>query len=202
MKGFAITAAALLLTGAGAVRADHHEKAKDAYGVGSAAMAGDANKVAYMAVYDDAAKKLESLAEAFPEETYAWRPADGVRSVGEAFQHAAGSLYLLTALMGAEVPEGAPGSFDEMIAMEKQATKADVAASLAKALAYGREAADTAPAEQLDGEYDFFGNKLSGRTVYLIAAAHLHEHLGQLIAYARSNGVVPPWSRQDGDGGQ
>jgi len=200
MKRFAIAASALLLTGAVAVRADHHEKAKDAYGE-AAAHAGDANKAAYMAVYDDAAQKLQSLAEAFPEETYAWRPAEGVRSVGEAFQHAAGSLYLLTSMMGVQPPEGAPGNFEEMMAMEKQSSKADVAASLAKALAYGRNAADTASAEQLDGEYDFFGNKMSGRTVYLIAAAHLHEHLGQLIAYARSNGVVPPWSAAQSGGG-
>lgn len=198
MNRIAIAAAALLLCGAGAVRADHHEKAKGE----TAAPAADADKVAYMAVYDDAAQKLLSLAEAFPEETYAWRPADGVRSVGEAFQHAAGSLYLLTSLMGVQVPEGAPGNFDEMIAMEANASKEDVAASLSKALDYGREAAGSAPAEQLDGEYEFFGNKASGRTLYLIAAAHLHEHLGQLIAYARSNGVVPPWSRQDGGGGR
>ena len=31
--------------------------------------------------------------------------------------------------------------------------------------------------------------------MWIGATTHLHEHLGQLIAYARSNGVVPPWSR-------
>jgi len=198
MKRLAIAASALLLTGAVAARADHHEKAADAYGADAAS----ADKAAYLYVMDDAAGKLKSLAEAFPEDTYAWRPAEGVRSVGEAFQHVAGSTYLLASMIGAEVPEGKPASFEAMMELEKHATKADVAASLADALAFARSAADTATPEQLDMEVDFFGNKVSGRTVMMIVESHFHEHLGQLIAYARSNGVVPPWSQQGGGGGE
>ena len=37
--------------------------------------------------------------------------------------------------------------------------------------------------------------KNTTRGVWIVTATHLHEHLGQLIAYARSNNVTPPWSK-------
>lgn len=150
---------------------------------------------AYLFVFDDAATKLESLAEAIPADKYDWRPAEGVRSVGEAFQHVAGSVYLLAGMAGAAIPDGAPKSFDDLAALEKKSSKTDVTASLARALAFAREAAVGATPEQLEKAVDFFGSAVDGRTVLLVLNAHLHEHLGQLIAYARSAGVAPPWSR-------
>ena len=34
--------------------------------------------------------------------------------------------------------------------------------------------------------------------VYLRIIVHANEHMGQLIAYARMNGIVPPWSENAG----
>jgi len=42
-----------------------------------------------------------------------------------------------------------------------------------------------------------FGNDITERAAFLNALTHLHEHLGQSIAYARMNGVVPPWSGKE-----
>ena len=181
-------ALAAALVGGGAAHADHNE--------GAAASGGD--KKAFLFVWDDAAKKCVDLANAIPAEKYAWRPAEGVRSVGEVVQHLAGGVYYLTLSMGVKAPAGHPQNFEEAGALEKMTTKEQATASLAKALAYGRQVAEAATAEQLEKEVDFFGQKMSARTVFLILEGHNQEHLGQLIAYARMNGVTPPWSQSGG----
>jgi hypothetical protein len=49
---------------------------------------------------------------------------------------------------------------------------------------------------QLNREVTFFGDKTTVRGVYIFIDAHIAEHLGQLIAYARMQGVKPPWSKE------
>jgi uncharacterized damage-inducible protein DinB len=166
----------------------------------TAAAVASANRAAYLAVWDDSAKKLNDLAAAIPAEKYAWRPAEGVRSVGEVVQHVAGGVYYLTLMLGAQPPAGHPQTFDEAGALEKMSSKDDATAALAKALAYARTVAEGATPEMLDKEVDFFGQKMAGRAVVLILLGHSQEHLGQLIAYARMNGVVPPWSQGQAGG--
>jgi len=46
----------------------------------------------------------------------------------------------------------------------------------------------------LEKPVDFFGNKMSTRSILMVLLSHMHEHLGQSIAYARTVGVVPPWT--------
>ena len=187
MKRVAVAFASLILALPVAVRADDPAQ--------PAAAPARTEKTDFLFVYDDAAKKLNDLAAAIPPEKYAWRPAEGVRSVGEAVQHVAGGVYYLTLIMGVTPPAGHPQSFEAAGALEKSTAKADATASLAKALAYGRAVAESATPEQLAKPVDMFGNKVNGRTAFLVLEGHLQEHLGQLIAYARMNGVVPPWSQ-------
>lgn len=170
-----------------------HDHAPAAAGTGDGS-----ERAAYLFVFDDATKKLADLAAAIPEEKYAWRPAEGVRSVGEVVQHSAAAVYFLSILMGATPPEGHPQTFEAAGALEKATSKAEATASLAKAVAYARSLAENAQPEQLAREVDFFGRKVDGRTVFLLLEGHFQEHLGQLIAYARMNGVVPPWSQGQG----
>lgn len=178
-----------------AARGDHdHAHGTDAV----PAQAASAAQAAYLFVFDDATKKLVDLAAAIPEEKFAWRPAEGVRSVGEVVQHSAAAVYFLSILMGATPPEGHPQTFEAAGALEKLSSKAEATASLAKAVAYARSLAENAKPEQLAKEVDFFGRKIDGRTVFLLLEGHFQEHLGQLIAYARMNGVVPPWSQGQG----
>ena len=40
-----------------------------------------------------------------------------------------------------------------------------------------------------------YGRAVPQWSVLLQLVSHMNEHLGQSIAYARMNGVVPPWSR-------
>ena len=73
--------------------------------------------------------------------------------------------------------------------------KADVAAKLQESIAYAKGALAGFPEAELDKEVDLFGMTMRKRDALLILLSHSHEHLGQLIAYARSNGVKPPWSQ-------
>jgi uncharacterized damage-inducible protein DinB len=137
-------------------------------------------------------RQLIALAEAFPADKYGWRPAPGVRSTSEVFMHiASANLYLLSET-GPKMPP------DMTEGMEKTVTsKPQVIDWLKRSL----EAVKNAHAKITPLELRRIV-KVEGRTatvdgVYLRILIHANEHMGQLIAYARMNGVVPPWSEQN-----
>jgi uncharacterized damage-inducible protein DinB len=133
-------------------------------------------------------KKLVSLAEAIPAEKYGWRPAEGVRSVSETFMHVAAANHQILKALGHQVPEGV-GEWEKVVDRD------EVIERLKGSFAAIRDVASGVAQEALDEKVEFFGGKWSKRSVLFLANTHSHEHLGQLIAYARSNGVTPPWSR-------
>ena len=145
-----------------------------------------------LASIKDAEDKLLALADATPAEKFGWRPAEGVRSAGEVFAHVAGGNYFLPTFWGVKTPEGVdPRSF------EKSASdKAGTIATLRKSFEHVRAAVANASAADLDKAIQLFGRPSTVRGAMLISATHAHEHLGQAIAYARSSGIVPPWSRR------
>lgn len=157
---------------------------------GEAKSAGGVIKAEVIRNIDDAEKKLLQLAEATPAEKYTWRPAEKVRSTGEVFMHVAGGNYFLPTLWGVKLPEGVkPREF------EKDAgDKAKVIETLKKSFEYARQAINSTSDADLDRAIKIFGEDGTVREVVLLIATHGHEHLGQSIAYARMNGVVPPWS--------
>jgi uncharacterized damage-inducible protein DinB len=144
----------------------------------------------FLAQQDGVEKELLGLADATPADKFAWRPAEGVRSISEVYMHLVGANYLLPSFAGAKVPDGiSPG-------MEKTVTeKAAVIAELRKSFAHLRAAVEATSDADLDKPVKFFGRESTVRGLFLTAANHEHEHLGQSIAYARTNGIVPPWSQ-------
>jgi uncharacterized damage-inducible protein DinB len=143
----------------------------------------------YLSDVDGVAKKLVDLAGAVPAEKYAWRPAAGVRSVSEVYMHVVGANYLLPSFLGAKLPEG----FDRT--MEKTVTdKAKVVEWLKKSIENVKATASGVSDADLGKTVKAFGHDMTQRRVLMIIQTHMHEHLGQSIAYARSNGVTPPWS--------
>ena len=124
----------------------------------------------------------------------AWRPKEGVRSVGETYLHIAFGNYILLKQAGFEPPAAANFSMD-MKKWDSQATESVKIADILKAsFDHARSAAKKVTAEQLEKKVDLFGHEMTTRNVFITALNHMHEHLGQSIAYARMNDVVPPWS--------
>ena len=143
-------------------------------------------------------KKVMGLARAIPADKYDWRPGEGVRSVGEVFMHIAADNYLLPAAVGQAAPAatGIKGDdYKTAMAFEKRKMDKDATvAELEKSFAHLRTALQASPATKMGESVKMFGQTFTTQRVWLMTATHLHEHLGQMIAYARSNGVKPPWS--------
>lgn len=135
--------------------------------------------------------KYTQLANAFSWDKYSWRPGKGVRSVCEVFLHISGENYTLAEPLGAKTPAGV-----DLKSMETcPAGKDKVLATMKASFANMRAAATATPDGEGDVKVDFFGSKITKRALLLAIAEHWGEHLGQQIAYARMNGVVPPWSK-------
>jgi uncharacterized damage-inducible protein DinB len=138
---------------------------------------------------DEVQKKIVDLAAAVPAEKYSWRPADGVRSISEVFTHIAGGNYYLATFLGVQPPAEMPKE------IEKITEKKKVLAELQRSFDHVRQIVKS------DTDYErtvkLYGNDTSRRNVYMMMLNHLHEHLGQSVAYARMNGIVPPWSATD-----
>ncbi len=134
--------------------------------------------------------KFERLAEAIPADKYTWRPALDVRSVAEVFLHVSTANYNLYKLVGTPPPEGI-----DLKNLEKSTSdKAKVIATLKDSYAHARKAITAMPDADLEKSFDWFGGKNTERGVLIFIVRHGAEHLGQLIAYARMIGVVPPWT--------
>lgn len=133
--------------------------------------------------------QVVQLAEAFPEDTYDWRPTEGVSSVGEALLHVAGANYFLASKLGFAPPEDV-----DIMALGKITGKDNIINTLKKSNAFVLETITMVEDGELNAEVDFGFMKMNKLGGLLVIMEHNGEHKGQLIAYARSNGVVPPWS--------
>jgi uncharacterized damage-inducible protein DinB len=142
----------------------------------------------------DSGGKVMELAGAIPESKWNWRPAKGVRSVGEVYLHITGGNMMFPPMVGAtggmtfeqgESLDKTPKTKEETIKMLK-----DSYAFLEKSLM------DMSDAD-MDAQVEFFGHKMSKRAMMIVAVGHTHEHLGQSIAYARMCGVTPPWTARE-----
>ncbi len=137
--------------------------------------------------------QLIALAEATPEDKFAWRPAAGVRSTSEVYMHIVVANFWLLSNTGAKLPADVNPNLD----LEKKVTaKADVINWLKRSL----EAVKTAHAQAKPGDLQrkvhIVDRDAAVDGIYLRIIIHANEHMGQLIAYARMTGVVPPWSKE------
>lgn len=142
----------------------------------------------------DAESKLVALAEEEPNEKYAWRPGEGVRSVGEVYIHVGFANYFLPTVWGAKQPEGMGKPAD--IEKSHGADKGKALGYMKDSFAHVKKAVEGLSDADLDKAVNLFGRSTTTREALLLVATHAHEHLGQAIAYARMNGITPPWSRR------
>jgi len=166
-----------------------------------AALAEEPASPAFVADYlnelDRVQQQIEALAEAMPPKTYTWRPSDEVRSVSEVYLHMAFANYLLPSVAGYAVPEDLQDQLgvDKIQAWDTSTTdKEAVAERLARSFEHLRSTVAGISDADLEVTVEFFGQTPTRRQMLLLILGHLHEHLGQSIAYARMNGVVPPWT--------
>jgi hypothetical protein len=163
-------------------------RAQDAISKDAAA----AVKASFIADLDGLKAKFVGLAEAFPQDKYTWRPMEGVRSVSEVLLLAAqeGYAFVPTSFGGK-----AGASREDMAAMRTMTDKAKIIEHLNKAFAHAKMELEAADPSTLTGKRQVMGQSRNAIETAMAIAGDLHEHLGQMIAYARTNHIVPPWSK-------
>lgn len=141
--------------------------------------------------------QIISLEDATPEKTLSWRPAEGVRSVGEVYLHLALANYLILNSCGYEPPADAGYTMDMKKWELRSTDRSDVAARLKKSFDFLSATILKIPESDLEKRVKLPWAEMSLRSALLACATHIHEHLGQSIAYARMNGIVPPWTAEE-----
>lgn len=134
--------------------------------------------------------QLLDLAQAIPEDKFSWRPAAGVRSTSEVFMHIALANFYLLSVTGPKMPAGLTQDSEK-----KVTSKAEVMSWLKKSLEAVKEAHLAVKPQDLQRKVHIADRDATVDGIYLRIIIHDNEHMGQLIAYARMMGVVPPWSK-------
>jgi uncharacterized damage-inducible protein DinB len=133
--------------------------------------------------------QLLALAEAMPEEKFAWRPAAGVRSTSEVYMHIVMANFYLLSVTGPPMPADLKEGMDKSVT-----SKAEVINWLKRSLEAVKQAHLTVTSKDLQRKVRIMDRDATVDGMYLRIIVHANEHMGQLVAYARMNGVVPPWS--------
>ncbi|MEO8334183.1 MAG: DinB family protein [bacterium] len=148
----------------------------------------------YMADLDTVHVKIMALANAIPADKYTWRPAPGVRSISQVLMHVSSEwYYFVPGSVGGKPPADFGNPKDAEARLDKIVTKKEVIDQLTKSWAYSKAQLLAAEPAKMTGVYKPWGTTLDGAAFGM--AGDMHEHLGQLISYARMNGVKPPWSK-------
>lgn len=134
-------------------------------------------------------QRYTRLADTIPAEKYSWRPGEGVRSIGEVFAHIVTANYGIPRAFGTPPPPG----FDPKAI---QADKAKIAQLLKDSFAHFRQAILAINDADMDKPQKMFGQQTTVRGAFIMITGHFGEHLGQSIAYARVNGITPPWTEE------
>ena len=160
------------------------------------ATAASAVRAQFLTDLDSTQAKFVALAEAIPADKYSWRPMAGVRSVGEVFKHVAGEYYTYAPVsFGAARSPLIPRTKEGFQAFEAASSKEEVLKQLREGFAFAKQGIGSLEPASLAGTKKIFGGDHTIIETSIGVTADLHEHLGQLIAYSRMIGVVPPWSK-------
>lgn len=136
-------------------------------------------------------QQLVALAEATPAEKFTWRPAPGVRSTSEVYMHIVFANYYLLSVTGPKMPADLKEGMDKSVT-----AKADVITWLKRSLDAVKDAHLAVKPADLERKVHIADRDATVDGIYLRIVIHANEHMGQLIAYARMTGVVPPWSKE------
>jgi len=189
-------AAAALLVAAAPAAAQHGGHGE--HGAHGAAMPTSGFRAELIRDIEQLEQKYLGLADAMVGK-YEWRPGEGVRSVSEVFMHVAGANFLIPIAVGHQPPKQYRGAdqretMSKLMALEQITDPERVKAELRHAFMHAKHTIAGVQDGELDDTVRLFGQDYTKRAALHLLVTHMHEHLGQAIAYARTNGVVPPWS--------
>jgi uncharacterized damage-inducible protein DinB len=136
-------------------------------------------------------QQLIALAEATPPDKFAWRPAPGVRSTSEVYMHIVMANFGLLSFTGPKMPADLKQGMDKTVT-----SKAEVISWLKRSLDAVKEAHAAETPKDLARTVHIHDRDATVDGIYLRIIIHANEHMGQLVAYARMTGVVPPWSEK------
>ena len=170
------------------------------YLIGIAVVMGAAPAVAQSAATDyrdefmhhfrQSTRKIMSLAEAMPEELYTWSPGPDVMPVGQVYMPIARYTYFYP-----ETALGIPAPTDiDVPNLESITDKAKVTRLLKQSVEHVRQHVSRMTTEDLTRTTTLYRRQIAGWAVLFQLLAHMNEHVGQSVSYARMNGIVPPWS--------
>lgn len=145
----------------------------------------------YDGEFKHVSQQLIALAEATPPEKFAWRPAAGVRSTSEVYMHIVLANFYLLSVTGPKMPADLKEDTEKTVT-----SKADVIRWLKRSLEAVSEAHLAEKPDDLQRKVHIADRDTTVDGMYLRILVHDNEHMGQLIAYARMTGVVPPWSKE------
>ena len=134
--------------------------------------------------------QLIALAEATPADKFAWRPAPGVRSTSEVYMHIVMANFYLLSVTGPKMPVDLKQDAEKTVT-----SKSEVIAWLKRSLEAVKRAHLAADPKEMMRRVKVDGRDATVDGMYLRIIVHANEHMGQLVAYARMTGVVPPWSK-------
>jgi uncharacterized damage-inducible protein DinB len=187
MRSFAL---AILLALCTVVLLPHSAADQDKPAAAAPAVTGARGEfLAEVAFYE---QRYTRLAEAVPAEKYSWRPGEGVRSIGEVYAHIAAANYNLARVLGTPIPTGIDPKAFNASATDKVKT----VQTLKDSFAHFRGAILAIKDADLNNPLKLFGQDTTVRGAFFLITGHSGEHLGQSIAYARQNGIVPPWTEE------
>lgn len=132
------------------------------------------------------------LADAVPADKYNWRPAEGVRTMGEVYAHVANSNYAFARMLGTPPPAG----FDPKVTIASAGDKTKDIQELKDSFVHFRNAILAVKDSELDKELKGPRGQTTVRGLFFLISGHYGEHLGQAVAYSRAIGIVPPWTEE------
>jgi uncharacterized damage-inducible protein DinB len=143
----------------------------------------------YDGEWQHVSSQLIALAEATPAEKFSWRPAAGVRSTSEVYMHIVNANFYLLSVTGPKMPSDLKDDAEKTIT-----SKDDVIRWLKRSLDAVKQAHGKESSQDLARKVHVANRDATVDGMYLRIIVHANEHMGQLVAYARMSGVVPPWS--------
>jgi hypothetical protein len=147
---------------------------------------------------DGLREKFMALAKAVPAEKHGWRPMEGTRSFHDVFAHVAAEGNTETAMFGGKLPAGSLADFDAEEARLRQLPDDQLIAVMDRSMQILSATLAGLSLQKMNTSITYYGQPTLPRVATTYTLNDLHEHLGQLVSYARMNGIVPPWSKKTG----